>query len=77
MPGDELKNNAEEYVLDKNVKYYTLKLAYIRVNNRTDMQKYSYIPAWSLELLQKDTTNACPVFINAIDGSVIHPDDLS
>ena len=27
-------------------------------NNRTDMQKYSYIPAWSLELLQKDTTNA-------------------
>ena len=74
---DELKNNAEEYVLDTNVKYYTLKLAYIRVNNRTDMQKYSYIPAWSLELLQKDTTNACPVFINAIDGSVIHPDDLS
>lgn len=74
---DELKNNADEYVLDTNVKYYTLKLAYIRVNNRTDMQKYSYIPAWSLELLQKDTTNACPVFINAIDGSVIHPDDLS
>lgn len=35
---DELKNNAEEYVLDTNVKYYTLKLAYIRVNNRTDMQ---------------------------------------
>jgi hypothetical protein len=74
---DELKNNADEYVLDTNVKYYTLKLAYIRVNNRTDMQKYSYIPAWSLELLQKDTANACPVFINAIDGSVIHPDDLS
>ena len=41
------------------------------------MQKYSYIPAWSLELQQKGTTNACPVFINAIDGSVIHPDDLS
>ena len=41
---DELKNNADEYVLDTNVKYYTLKLAYIRVNNRTDMQKYSYIP---------------------------------
>lgn len=39
---DELKNNADEYVLDTNVKYYTLKLAYIRVNNRTDMQKYSY-----------------------------------
>ena len=74
---DELKNNADEYVLDTNVKYYTLKLAYIRVNNRTDMQKYSYIPVWSLELLQKGTANACPVFINAIDGSVIHPDDLS
>ena len=74
---DELKNNADKYVLDTNVKYYTLKLAYIRVNNRTDMQKYSYIPAWSLELQQKGTTNACPVFINAIDGSVIHPDDVS
>ena len=74
---DELKNNADEYVLDTNVKYYTLKLAYIRVNNRTDMQKYSYIPVWSLELLQKGTANACPVFINAIDGSVIHSDDLS
>lgn len=74
---DELKNNANDYVVDHDIKYDSFNLGYIRVKNCSDTHKYSYIPAWSLELSREgEVIKYCPVFINAIDGTIIHSDQI-
>ena len=77
IAGAELKDNIQEYMTESAVEYDTLRLGYTKVKDSKDQNKFSYIPAWSLQKYQSATMGFYPVFINAIDGSVIHPDDLS
>lgn len=62
--------------MEADTQYRYLTLGYIRVKDSSDSQRFSYIPAWSLELLQRGEGESCPVFVNAIDGTVIEPEQI-
>ena len=73
---DELESHPEKYIMEADTQYRYLTLGYIRVKDSSDSQRFSYIPAWSLELLQRGEGESCPVFVNAIDGTVIEPEQI-
>lgn len=73
---NELESHPDKYIVEADTQYRYLTLGYIRVKDSSDSQRFSYIPAWSLELLQRGEVESCPVFVNAIDGTVIEPEQI-
>lgn len=73
---NELESHPDKYIVESDTQYRYLTLGYIRVKDSSDSQRFSYIPAWSLELLQRAEVESSPVFVNAIDGTIIRTDDL-
>lgn len=61
----------------RSMTYDSMELIYFRVSNKEDPGQYSYVPAWRLGYVVKDTvshqiTIRKKVLINAIDGSFIN-----
>ena len=55
--------------------YNNLKLGYIRLKDASDKDKCTYVPAWCLSKQDKGY-DRYPVYVNAIDGTIIRSDDL-
>lgn len=74
---NELETNWKSLRFSSHSKFFTaMELIYFRIQDKENPQKYSYVPAWRLALVAKDTAAhqisiRNPIFINAIDGSMI------
>lgn len=72
---DDMTKNSEQYDFTQNHTYNNLKLGYIRLKDASDKDKYTYVPAWCLSKQDKGY-DRYPVYVNAIDGTIIRLDDL-
>lgn len=72
----ELKEHSERYILDERSVNNVMELNYLRVTNENKEHTYSYLPVWMLCHRDSTGVNYHPVFINAIDGSVIYLEDI-
>lgn len=70
----ELQEHADCYDLENREVNNVLELNYIRVKDEGQENSYSYVPAWML-CARYDDVSYHPVFVNAIDGSVIYYED--
>lgn len=73
---NELTENGEQYDFSRNKKFDNLALIYLKTKDESVENKYSYVPAWCLSKKDEAGLYYHPVFINAIDGSVIYIDDF-
>lgn len=65
-----------DYGVDTEVKSQNVvKLGYIRLKDASAKDKYTYVPAWCLSKQDKGY-DRYPVYVNAIDGTIIRIDDL-
>lgn len=72
---DDMTKNSDQYDFTQNHTYNNLKLGYIRLKDASDKDKYTYVPAWCLSKQDKGY-DRYPVYVNAIDGTIIRSDDL-
>lgn len=72
---DDMTKNSDQYDFTQNHTYNNLKLGYIRLKDASDKDKYTYVPAWCLSK-QDRGYDRYPVYVNAIDGTIIRLDDL-
>lgn len=72
---DDMTKNSDQYDFTQNHTYNNLKLGYIRLKDASDKDKYTYVPAWCLSKQDKGY-DRYPVYVNAIDGTIIRIDDL-
>lgn len=72
---DDMTKNSDHYDFAKNHTYNNLKLGYLRLKDVSDKDKYTYVPAWCLSKQDKGY-DRYPVYVNAIDGTIIRIDDL-
>ena len=72
---DDMTKNSDQYDFTQNHTYNNLKLGYIRLKDASDKDKCTYVPAWCLSKQDKGY-DRYPVYVNAIDGTIIRSDDL-
>lgn len=72
---DGMTKNSDQYDFTQNHTYNNLKLGYIRLKDASDKDKCTYVPAWCLSKQDKGY-DRYPVYVNAIDGTIIRSDDL-
>lgn len=72
---DDMTKNSDQYDFTQNHIYNNLKLGYIRLKDASAKDKYTYVPAWCLSKQDKGY-DRYPVYVNAIDGTIIRIDDL-
>ena len=72
---DEIIKNGDDYQLDSIKSFNKLKLGYVRIKDNQNEGCYSYVPAWCLYMASGNDMNRHPVFVNAMDGTLIHPLD--
>ena len=72
---DEIIKNGDDYQLDEFKSFNKLKLGYARIKDDQKEGCYSYVPAWCLYMVPGNDMNRHPVFVNAMDGTLIHPLD--
>ncbi len=72
---DEIIKNGDDYQLDECKSFNKLKLGYARIKDDQKEGCYSYVPAWCLYMASGNDMNRHPVFVNAMDGTLIHPLD--
>ena len=72
---DDMTKNSDQYDFTQNHIYNNLKLGYIRLKDASAKDKYTYVPAWCLSKQDKGY-DRYPVYVNAIDGTIIRSDDL-
>ena len=72
---DDMTKNSDQYDFTQNHTYNNLKLGYIRLRDASDKDKYTYVPAWCLSK-QDMGYDRYPVYVNAIDGTIIRLNDL-
>jgi len=72
---DEIIKNGDDYQLDVCKNFNKLKLGYARIKDDQKEGCYSYVPAWCLYMASGNDMNRHPVFVNAMDGTLIHPLD--
>ena len=72
---DEIIKNGDDYQLDEFKSFNKLKLGYARIKDDQKEGCYSYVPAWCLYMNEAYGTGRHPVFVNAMDGTLIHPLD--
>ena len=72
---DEIIKNGDDYQLASIKRFNKLKLGYVRIKDNQNEGCYSYVPAWCLYMASGNDMNRHPVFVNAMDGTLIHPLD--
>lgn len=72
----EITEHADRYDLENPKPSSIMELNYLRVKDEQREKMYSYIPVWELSYqgnTNLDGVRHHPIFVNAIDGSVIYP----
>ncbi|MDE7436041.1 MAG: hypothetical protein K2N01_09545 [Lachnospiraceae bacterium] len=70
----EIQEHPDRYDLENLKPSNIMELNYLRVKDGSRDKVYSYIPAWELSYQGNTSeTRYHPVYVNAIDGSVIYP----
>lgn len=77
----ELSNNPDKYMSDDEKTNFTkLELNYARVKDKSREGYFSYVPVWRLCHMTRMNNEmgiaSCPVFVNAIDGSIMELEDM-
>lgn len=77
----ELSEHPEKYLSEDEVTNFTvLELNYVCVKDESREEYFSYVPAWRLSHRKGTESDRIikdrPVFVNAIDGSIIYLEDI-
>ncbi|MBO5259839.1 MAG: hypothetical protein J6B26_05610 [Agathobacter sp.] len=77
----ELSDNPDQYFGEENTLHFgELELNYLRIEDENRAGYFSYVPAWRLCYKMGSGSNrkvaSVPVFVNAIDGSIINLEDI-
>lgn len=73
---NELAENGEQYDFKWDKRFNNLELMYLKTKDETAENEYSYVPTWCLSKKDEMGLHYHPVFVNAIDGSVIYLDNF-
>lgn len=68
----EISKNSQKYDFTWESEFDELRLMYLKMKDDTDENVFSYIPVWCLSRQIAEDVYYHPVFVNAMDGSVIY-----
>lgn len=69
---NELAENGDKYDFKWDKRFNNLELMYLKTKDETAENVYSYVPTWCLSKKDEMGQHYHPVFVNAIDGSVLY-----
>lgn len=74
---NELQENGCKYDFTNDRIFDCMQLMYLKVKDDSNEGIFSYVPVWCLSQKWDDANYSHPVFVNAMDGSVIYLNDIT
>lgn len=69
---NEVMEHPEKYYFDYDSNFNQMELAYIKSKDNSQEDVFSYVPTWCLSSHAEGASMMHPIFVNAIDGSIVY-----